>query len=71
MSSRFWIRDAKDAQEMTSEMYQKIKQEFDSHGIEIPYPRRQLIYDKEFRAEFSAKKKQTKIKNEEEQKTIE
>lgn len=71
MSTRFWIRDAKDAQEMTSEMYQKIKTEFDLHGIEIPYPRRQLIYDKDFKQEFAAKRKQTKIKNNEEEKLIE
>ena len=69
MSVRYWIRDAKDAQEMTSEMYQKIKTEFDAAGIEIPYPRRQVIYDKDFKEDFSAKRRQTKINSKTEQET--
>ncbi|MCK5660171.1 MAG: mechanosensitive ion channel [Methanosarcinales archaeon] len=44
---RMWIRMAIDRYVVRDEVLTKIKKRFDEAGIEIPYPRRYLIMDKE------------------------
>jgi small-conductance mechanosensitive channel len=39
---RVWIKDAKLRRRLTSQMGKGIKEEFDRHGIEIPYPKRDV-----------------------------
>lgn len=44
---RVWISDAKERFDLESEIRWKIKKKFMENGVEIPYPRRYLILDKE------------------------
>lgn len=44
---RPWIKDAKKMDEITSEILQCIKKRFNAEGIEIPYPRNYVIFDKD------------------------
>ena len=39
---RAWISDARRRRELADEITDKVKVEFDKHGIEIPYPKRDL-----------------------------
>ncbi|MDO8538324.1 MAG: mechanosensitive ion channel family protein [archaeon] len=71
MSLRAWIKDVRDSQQMTSALYDAIKTEFDANGIEIPYPKRQIVYDREYRQEMIGKRKQTRFNSKEETKTAE
>jgi small-conductance mechanosensitive channel len=44
---RVWIDNARNRKRITSHLSKEIKQEFDRQGIEIPYPRRHIILEKE------------------------
>ena len=44
---RVWIDNARARKRITSSLSKEIKQEFDKQGIEIPYPRRHIILEKE------------------------
>ncbi|NOZ76376.1 MAG: mechanosensitive ion channel family protein [Euryarchaeota archaeon] len=39
---RVWVSDAKKRRPVTSKLGKRIKEEFDRHGIEIPYPKRDV-----------------------------
>ncbi|MFC1877519.1 mechanosensitive ion channel family protein [Thermodesulfobacteriota bacterium] len=40
---RAWIKDARKRMDTISEITDKVKEAFDQHGIEIPYPRRDIV----------------------------
>lgn len=42
---RVWIENARERRNITSEISRRIKEEFDKHGIEIPYPKRHVIIE--------------------------
>jgi len=41
-----WIKDAEKRFNVRSDLFESIKEEFDKQGIEIPYPKRHLVFDK-------------------------
>jgi len=43
---RVWIENARQRRSITSEISKRIKEEFDRHKIEIPYPTRHIILEK-------------------------
>ena len=42
-----WTRDHSDGYIMKTELYKRIKEQFDKNGIEIPFPYRTIVYKKD------------------------
>jgi small-conductance mechanosensitive channel/nucleotide-binding universal stress UspA family protein len=46
-----WLRNARDKEQIRSDMLETIKDRFDAEGVEIPFPYRTIVYKKDLKLE--------------------
>lgn len=51
LEARIWIKDAKKMNAATSDLYERIIQNFKKHHVEIPYPHTHVLQDRELHPE--------------------
>lgn len=46
-----WIRDARDKEQIRSDILERVKDRFDAEGVEIPFPYRTIVYKRDLERE--------------------